>query len=893
MGLLAVTIAASSAFYIRRVRAAQRAETEQRQRAESAEKDSQAEALRATRLATYFYAGSLLAQSRVKEAYEKALESNVPPARWEDGRLLQEVVSRSREHWQVVARIGDAQLNTEVGPGSGCFVRRGDDDWVVIIPRGASAEIYHVPGGEHVGRIALGTTAGPMCPGPLPSQLVLSAGKTIMLWNLSSMQQLFTVEAAQPLVQIVTHSGASAIAALDSDGVVAIHASENIRELARSKLSFPARPNLARASQIDLSPSGQRVVAHSGLWTDGIVLWDWKTDQMDTRRVSAHSAIFEDEETIAGYWNWGMGMDQSAIWRLALTKEAGPKDPIWFTDLQSKTTARISIWTREDTGRRRVGIVGREGIDIRAYPSGSAVIASDRYTSILPLSSRIPRVIAHDLPHELLLLQGDELLLLRRRNHAPWERDMNGWSLATCDRGMLTCEWISQPGQPVGAALTLTPFDGAATRTYRLEWPTPAGMEVLPWGIWSPPDGSFVAVLRQEAEAGDYAGTVGGKYFGRAITFYDTAGWPEDGAVLKIKKKVELPNLSGRPTRDNRFIAVTPDGQVALHVSGNTAMARYRVADGKLLSQQPLGQWAEVSQDGRLLASGGLSNKPVKVWDIASGEVVFTTPDEGITRKGCFSQDAKQLCVSWSDNELVWYDLPSQKRVRSIRSKLLPCAVPASGDRFVAFMPDTTTTGDTVLASSIDGEVTAMLTRGAYITNAAWYAPSGTRVALVKYRDLAELICSLTVSEAQAALRSVDASPATVIATTEPATRPASAPVIIAQIPRPATATSRKIAPGTIAWEDAADYVDKPVVIEFKVVNTRNIQSRCFLNPAPLRRGNFTVVLRPAIFDKWPQAPETWFYNKTIRVRGTVVLYRGSPEIEVDDAKQIEVIQEQ
>jgi micrococcal nuclease len=75
-----------------------------------------------------------------------------------------------------------------------------------------------------------------------------------------------------------------------------------------------------------------------------------------------------------------------------------------------------------------------------------------------------------------------------------------------------------------------------------------------------------------------------------------------------------------------------------------------------------------------------------------------------------------------------------------------------------------------------------------------------------------------------------------------------------------------------------------------KVASTANIGTLCFLNSSSKRQGKFVAVLTPPTFNKWPQPPEKWFADKTVRVRGEIKLYRGSPEIIVDDESQIEII---
>jgi DNA/RNA endonuclease YhcR with UshA esterase domain len=68
---------------------------------------------------------------------------------------------------------------------------------------------------------------------------------------------------------------------------------------------------------------------------------------------------------------------------------------------------------------------------------------------------------------------------------------------------------------------------------------------------------------------------------------------------------------------------------------------------------------------------------------------------------------------------------------------------------------------------------------------------------------------------------------------------------------------------------------------------------RLFLNSEKDFRSelNFTVVLNAAAMKgKWAKATGETFKDTVIRVTGTVSEYRGSPQIQVDDEKHIQVI---
>ena len=55
---------------------------------------------------------------------------------------------------------------------------------------------------------------------------------------------------------------------------------------------------------------------------------------------------------------------------------------------------------------------------------------------------------------------------------------------------------------------------------------------------------------------------------------------------------------------------------------------------------------------------------------------------------------------------------------------------------------------------------------------------------------------------------------------------------------------------------------------------------------------NFTVVLNEkGMTDKHEKATYDTFKDKTIRAKGKVTVYKDSPQIQIDDAKDLEIIE--
>ncbi len=93
-----------------------------------------------------------------------------------------------------------------------------------------------------------------------------------------------------------------------------------------------------------------------------------------------------------------------------------------------------------------------------------------------------------------------------------------------------------------------------------------------------------------------------------------------------------------------------------------------------------------------------------------------------------------------------------------------------------------------------------------------------------------------------------------------------------------------------IAWREADQYYNQTKIVEGKIVASNNTGKVCFLNFHKDWRRYFTAVIFASDFNKFPEHPEYYYLNRTVRVRGLVKEYRGKPEIILKSPSQIEII---
>ena len=94
-----------------------------------------------------------------------------------------------------------------------------------------------------------------------------------------------------------------------------------------------------------------------------------------------------------------------------------------------------------------------------------------------------------------------------------------------------------------------------------------------------------------------------------------------------------------------------------------------------------------------------------------------------------------------------------------------------------------------------------------------------------------------------------------------------------------------------ISWETAGNYIDKKVTVQGEIIRSFNSGDACFLN----FHRNFTryisIVIFKNRFERFPPHPETFYLNKTIRVKGKIKDYEGRPEMVIEDPRQIEILE--
>lgn len=96
---------------------------------------------------------------------------------------------------------------------------------------------------------------------------------------------------------------------------------------------------------------------------------------------------------------------------------------------------------------------------------------------------------------------------------------------------------------------------------------------------------------------------------------------------------------------------------------------------------------------------------------------------------------------------------------------------------------------------------------------------------------------------------------------------------------------------GYIDHSDAMKFLYQEATVELTVTHLYNSGRVIWLMPDADQDMNFKVVIFPSVYSKWPEMPDVYYNGKTIRATGLLELYRGWPEIIVNDPIQIEIVE--
>jgi len=712
-------------------------------RAEEARKIADRETIRAQRTAAQADARYLLQQRLLPAALGKATEAFKLGGEWEDGLLIHNIASAAREHWVFSARV---PLNEPATLA--CVVRTQNGSCLVVSVAGGLRAL-DARTGAILGSARLEQSVHYLFPGPDSNSVVAVSDLAVSLLSLPA----FTVMASKPLqnpVSCVATKGKNLLLVLRG-GDVLLDDLHTLTELDSFNWNQnPTAQKLPVPHQACISPDGNIILLHGGTWKDPVLVWDRRHDPatFNAKQMGLTDFQFYDATHFAAWFTTSGESDTRSrilLYDAGQTPVEIASQSIANDDL--KFGVQIQAWSSKQWGTTIdfpiLGLVGTSGLVVKGMGSPpDDFTIGDRFDNLLPTEADPPGFLAADLAHDTLALRNRNDVLIFQKSWSPLNGNIRDFCATACGNGLLCVDYQFSE---TAVQLLFLPFDPRQqSARFSLQWP--ADGKWLPWAIAATPDAATLAVIAQETDSDDSVSARYGRI--RALIYHPgslntaASAWP-----IKSAFEIDAPTVTGWSPH---LASLDPDARALLYWSSADTVMRYDPRDGKPLGSLELGHITARSRDGRRVAAVSRTGR-LFVYDVASGNTVL---DLAGTRPSalCFSADGSRL-VAAQDDWLTIYDAVTGQPLSSVRSSLKPLAYPSKGNRFLAFQPDTSGTGGSVvLADTADARVVAVLNRAGSAFTPAFFSDSGDQLAMVRNRWYAEIVRSLHPDELAAVL---------------------------------------------------------------------------------------------------------------------------------------------
>ena len=732
-----------------------------KRQADASERRAVEEATNATQQTHYVNAQYLLSQNRVGPALASLKQAIAIRPRLEYGLLQGKMLDAAREHWLPVARC-----ELKVGPKAvSCFA--GDGFRTLAIADETTLTFVAADTGRVTGRRDTGG----------PANLIVACGDRVVLAMPDKLLSFPLGEDGPPLTlaldaparylsadaagrQVAVCSAKGEVCVLDAGTFAVTHRRTFDLHVSQSTRSSDAT-GVRGSPNAEFTPSGDRLLFNSGMWTQPPQLWDLKGDTVEDKKITRSLAVrMLDETQAASLWRTSASMDKLSLYRTDLRTMQIYKGG----EFPSRAGSNLSFWRgrEEEPGAARVlaAATSEDSIDLFDV-SNMSLVSSDRFASLCPQDSEAaPRFLACHGPTGLLAVATDRDVWLfqsgvtgpggGRAGERPYERT-SYWGLAVSRDHVFTAAGPT--------TVIRTTWDGSRSETINCEQPDLGDKRWLSWGLSVTPDGKSLAMLLQESSGG---GDIGADFFRKAIAVYDLTG-PD--RPLRPKRVIMLDEYANTNGRDNRLLSIAPDGKTVAVSATGLPMTIFRTDDGSVVSRIGRSGYQFASPDQTLL--GTATGSTVELWRSSDGQRVFSATTGGLAQNGAVTPDNRRLYVGQRDVGVECFDIASGQRVSGQKTRVMPIAVSPEHNRVIGFVSAGGATGSFVIGDLATGQPIVVLNEGAHILNRAYLDPAGDAVAFGRTSYLVGLMPPATPGQAEQRLgRTVPLVPL------KPATRP-------------------------------------------------------------------------------------------------------------------------
>jgi hypothetical protein len=640
------------------------------------------------------------------------------------------------------------------------------------------------------------------------------------------------------------------------------------------------------------------------MWWNDCLYWNVSTNQ--TIIAGGHGQqlrFIDNSKIVATELSGDQGM---YLVQLTIDAEHSTVDSNWLCTLPMDDVGNYGGIVRHSADERSIHFTGAVGYAAVTFGRTSGEfpdVVTQRYASLLGRNDLSPVPLALAIDGSRFALACKDRLLVFDRVRPPRSDWANGHNATMGATAMYEVE-------PDAASLYVR-----ITPANPLQAPVHLRLATLPdadTGLISIACGAAISqdqrtLAVRYAEAQPRIGIVSGaKTRNHKVVIYSgldpTTGRPGGTAPVEIHLITQdaYADAAAHEYRNERILQLSPDGKYLLigeHATFESSVAElYRTADGKLIHYWPAGQLTGlVTSIGNsdCFADAAVSGNAIRLISWETGEVEREINIPGKLTGVCGAARGQEVFASIDGKTLSRYRVDAGELVSRIDSNLIPVDCTTDGKVLIGYLPDTESTGSMLLADAESGDTLAILQHGTKRFTAAQFAADGQSFMLPSTLNTTELVRNL----------SPDAADRILAAGTSKPTDPSAENAAIAELQPikvfPKAATEAGV--DSLPVVDATDMAKLTASIGTRVVVTgRSISSNLTLSRNGLvvtfseLPNHFTVYIPPGVFpsinERFGGTAGNAVNQKVLRVTGTVVVYHGLPEIVLDDAAHLQVV---
>jgi serine/threonine protein kinase len=663
---------------------------------------------------------------------------------WEDGLLVNGIVNRCRQDWDVELDVGFDKRPTSAA------IAGQEESKSVFVVSGLELFRYSLETGLLLKKTNLARAPKKLLPFRHNSDFIAVVyDRSITVHSIQDISKYSEVAfGKEEIVESAASQNKIVVTLSNKDIQVFDFSLKN-----QATVKFPDEAKLKNGQslrKLAISPNGRYVIASGATWQNDCMIWNLDSAETKLRQLTASVVHFDSDTSMLGAVT-GVDTNGIACHRFTLL-ENGEIEESFLADIPGEDIGGQRYLGSDSTGFVIAGAIGVATAINSTNKNGPAQLNVQRYTSIIgvPTKGDLYALSITEDSNYLLLACDDKLLVLRRNRGSTRSLGLGkGMNSAIGRNGLyrvgMTKEFLQLYVEPYGQR-----GQGSTARLSRPSAPID-GWRTIPCGITISEDQSTLAVRYADAESRMNAGE---KVRNHGVAIYrlsSNKATESIGDSVNVMFRLDCQDESAesacrRPS--NRLLELSPDGKFVLIGSRQNGISRgelYNARTGELIRSWPsnldtLGPNPLATYDTSTFVDVGREGRSLRLIGWASGDVIAEHQVSGDIDWICRDNVSSRIICSLRDKRIVQIDLATGKSVGEISSNQIALSYVSGSDVFLAFDGSSLSNsrrslgqGNLVLADTKTGDVRTILMKSHNLGCLAKFSDDGKTVLCSGY----------------------------------------------------------------------------------------------------------------------------------------------------------------